>query len=331
MFLANFLIALREGVEAALIVGILVAYLKKVGRTDVLPRMWVGVVIAAVVPLAAGALMTWGPYTLTFQAQEILGGSLSLVAVAMITGMILWMGKNGKKMGADITGKADAALAGDSSGWGIVWLAVLSVGREGVETAVFVWATVKATTDGGFWQPSVGVLTGLIVAIFIGWLVYRGTARINLSVFFQITGLLLIFVAAGIVSYGIGDLQEASVLPGWGVPAYDITGYFDGSIPGLSPDTVWFVLLEAMFNLNLAPTYLQVIGWVVYLVIVLPIFIINIRGTRRAVKRAEHSGHSPEGGAPADGSGPAPATAAGVGNPGSDPAAAHASSRKEEQ
>ena len=272
MFLANFLIALREGVEASLVVGILVATLVKTNRRDVLPRLWLGVILAAVIPLTAGAIMTWGPYTLTFQAQEVLGGTLSIVAMGMLTWMIFWMATHARKMTSNLREQALDALK-SGSGWSLVWIAIISVGREGVETAIFVWATVKATSQGGFWQPTAGVITGLIVAIIIGWLVYRGTAKINLSTFFFATGLLLIVVAAGIVSYGIGDLQEAGVLPGWGVTIYDISSYFDGHIPFLDATSWWFVLLEAMFNVNLAPTYLQFFGWALYLIIVLPLFI----------------------------------------------------------
>lgn len=282
MFLANFLIALREGVEAALIVGILVAYLCKVGRRDLLPRLWAGVIVAAVIPLACGALMTWGPYTLTFQAQEILGGSLSIVAVGMITWMIMWMGKNSRRMSRELREKAESSLEKDTSGWGVVWIAIISVGREGVETALFVWATVKATANGGVWAPTLGVVTGLIGAVVVGWLIYRGTSTINLRLFFRVTGVLLVFVAAGVLSYGIGDLQEASVLPGWGVPIYDLTPYFDGHVWGLSTTSWWFVLLEAMFQLNLAPTYLQFFGWLAFLVVVLPLFLWSTRASKPA-------------------------------------------------
>lgn len=285
MFLANFLIALREGVEASLIVGVLVASVAKMDRRDLLPKLWLGVGLAALIPLAAGAIMTWGPYTLTFQAQETLGGGLSLVAVAMLTWMIFWMAGHSRELTSNLREQTRAAVE-SASAWALIWIAVVSVGREGLETAIFVWATVKATAQGGLLAPSLGVLTGLIVAIFIGWLVYRGSTRINLGAFFFVTGLLLIFVAAGITSYGIGDLQEASALPGWGVSAYDISGYFDGHIPGVTPDAWWFVLLEAMFNVNLSPTWLQVIGWALYLVIVLPLFIVQSRKKKTAKKAA---------------------------------------------
>ena len=275
MFLANFLIALREGVEAALIVGVVAAYLVKVGRKNLLPKVWLGVVIAAAIPLSLGAIMTWGPYTLSFQAQEILGGMLSLVAVAMVTWMILWMSSNSRQFARKLREDTAAQLASDSD-WGVVWIAFIAVAREGIETALFVWATIKSSAESAIAAPALGVVTGLLVAVVIGWLIYTGAARINLSVFFNITGLLLIFVAAGIVSYGIGDLQESSVLPGWGVPIYDITAYLDGSVYSwLTTSSWWWTLLEAMFNVNASPTHLQLIGWVLYIVIILPLFLVR--------------------------------------------------------
>lgn len=275
MFLANFLIALREGVEAALIVGVVAAYLVKVGRKNLLPKVWLGVVIAAAIPLSLGAIMTWGPYTLSFQAQEILGGTLSLVAVAMVTWMILWMSSNSRQFARKLREDTAAQLASDSD-WGVVWIAFIAVAREGIETALFVWATIKSSAESAIAAPALGVVTGLLVAVVIGWLIYTGAARINLSIFFNITGLLLIFVAAGIVSYGIGDLQESSVLPGWGVPIYDITAYLDGSVYSwLTTSSWWWTLLEAMFNVNASPTQLQLIGWVLYIVIILPLFLVR--------------------------------------------------------
>ena len=275
MFLANFLIALREGVEAALIVGVVAAYLVKVGRRNLLPKVWFGVIIAAALPLSLGAIMTWGPYTLSFQAQEILGGTLSLVAVAMVTWMILWMSSNSRQFARKLREDTAAQLASGSE-WGVVWIAFIAVAREGIETALFVWATIKSSAENAIAAPALGVVTGLLVAVVIGWLIYTGAARINLSIFFNITGLLLIFVAAGIVSYGIGDLQEASVIPGWGTPIYDITAYLDGSVYSwLTTSSWWWTLLEAMFNANASPTHLQLIGWVLYIVIILPLFLVR--------------------------------------------------------
>lgn len=275
MFLANFLIALREGVEAALIVGVVAAYLVKVGRRNLLPKVWFGVIVAAALPLSLGAIMTWGPYTLSFQAQEILGGTLSLVAVAMVTWMILWMSSNSRQFARKLREDTAAQLASGSE-WGVVWIAFIAVAREGIETALFVWATIKSSAENAIAAPALGVVTGLVVAVIIGWLIYTGAARINLSIFFNITGLLLIFVAAGIVSYGIGDLQEASAIPGWGTHIYDITAYLDGSVYSwLTTSSWWWTLLEAMFNVNASPTYLQLIGWLLYIVIILPLFLVR--------------------------------------------------------
>lgn len=268
MFMANFLLSLREGVEAALVVGILIGYIVKMGRRDVLPKVWVGIVLAALIPLALGAYMTWGPYSLVFEAQEILGGTLSLLAVAFVTWMIFWMAKNGSNIAKSIKKDTAAALSSGSV-WTIVWLAVLAVGREGIETAIFVWATVKSSATSGVIEPAAGVVTGLVCAILIGYLIYKGSTIINIKLFFNLTGYLLILVAAGIVMYGIGDLQEAKVFDGWGVLVYDlVTPIADHAA------SWWFVLLDAMFNFKylLGPTQLQLIGWLAYLVVVLGAF-----------------------------------------------------------
>lgn len=268
MFLANFLIALREGTEATLIVGILVAYLTKVGRRNLLPAMWFGVALAAIVPLTLGAYMTWGPYTLTFQAQEIIGGTLSLVAVIMVTWMIFWMGTNATKLTSELESSAAKALESGSA-WAIVSLAIISVGREGIETALMVWATIKSSAETAVMAPALGVVSGIAVSIGIGWLVYRGSAAINLRLFFNITGYLLILVAAGILCYGIGDFQEASVIPGWGIYLYDASNTI--APVASSP---WFVLLNAFFNIKylFSPTHVQFFGWGLYLLVVLMLF-----------------------------------------------------------
>ncbi|MGJ4844097.1 iron uptake transporter permease EfeU [Leifsonia sp. Le1] len=272
---ANYLIGLREGLEASLVVGILIAYVVKIGRRDVLSKLWVGVGIAVVVPLGLGALLTWGPYGLSFQAQEILGGTLSLVAVAFVTWMIFWMGKTARSMMSTLHSKLDSALVG--AGWGVILLAMLSVGREGIETALFVWATVASV--GGGWEPAVGALLGILTAAVLGFLLYRGMVKINLGTFFTWTGAFLILVAGGVLAYGIGDLQEAAVLPGAGVHAYDISG--------IIPSSSWYgTLLTGIVNFNPSPTWLQVFGWVAYVVIVSAFYLRQHRASATPVKRA---------------------------------------------
>jgi high-affinity iron transporter len=268
--LANYLIGLREGLEMALIVTILIAYVVKVGRTDVLSKLWIGVGIALVVPLGIGALLTWGPYGLSFQAQEIVGGGLSIVAAGFVTWMIFWMGKTARSMKATLHEKLDSVLVG--AGWGVVILAMLSVGREGIETALFVWATVDGA--GGSWEPFVGAVLGLLTAAVLGFLLYRGMVRINLGTFFSWTGAFLILVAGGILAYGVGDLQEAGLIPGSGVHAYDISA--------IIPSSSWYgTVLAGVINFNPSPTWLQVVVWVVYIAVVGYFYIRQHRASRR--------------------------------------------------
>ena len=272
---ANLLIALREGLEAALVVSIIVAYLVKSGRRDALPKLWLGVGLAALIPLVAGAIMTWGPKTLPFQGQEILGGTLSFVAVGLVTWMIFWMGKNARELKGELEGSVSKSLSAGSSGWGIVWIAVVAVGREGVETALFVWATVRSSIETSAMQATVGVIAGLAIAIVLGVLIYQGAVRINLRVFFAVTGYFLVVVAAGIIAYGIGDLQEAGLLPGIMSHAWNLSSYLPDST---SPFHWLYVLLQAMFQFNLQPTVLQVVGWWVYIVPTLVLLTLQITG-----------------------------------------------------
>lgn len=277
MFLANLLIALREGLEAALVVSIIVAYLVKSDRRDALPKLWIGVGLAALLPLATGAILTWGSKTLTFQAQEILGGTLSFVAVGLVTWMIFWMGKNARELKGELEGSLSRTLAGDGSGWGVVWIAVVAVGREGVETALFIWATVRSSIESSTMQTTAGVVTGLALAIVLGVLIYQGAVRINFRIFFATTGYFLVVVAAGIVAYGVGDFQEAGVLPGIMSHAWDLSAH----LPDSTSPLYWlYVLLQAMFQLNLQPTVLQVVGWCLYIVPVLVLLTLQIRGPR---------------------------------------------------
>ena len=281
--IANLLIALREGLEAALVVSIIVAYLVKTDRRDALPKLWIGVGLATLIPLVAGAIMTWGPKTLSFQGQEILGGTLSFVAVGLVTWMIFWMGKNARELKGELEGSLSKALAEDGSGWGVVWIAVVAVGREGVETALFVWATVRSSIETSIMQTTVGVVTGLVIAIVLGVLIYQGAVRINFRIFFATTGYFLVVVAAGIVAYGIGDLQEAGVLPGIMSHAWDLSSYLPAST---SPLHWLYVLLQAMFQFNLQPTVLQVVGWWVYIVPTLVLLTLQITGRWPSPARA---------------------------------------------
>ncbi|MCU1412262.1 MAG: high-affinity Fe2+/Pb2+ permease [Rhodoglobus sp.] len=260
--LANFLIGLREGLEAGLIVGILVAYLNKLQRRDILPRLWVGIGAAIVISLGVGAILTWGPYGLSFQAQEILGGGLSILAVGLVTWMIFWMGKHARALKHELQGKLDAAIAG--AGIGIVVIGFVSVGREGVETALFIWASVASS--GSAVVGTISAVAGILVSIVIAYLIYRGLVRINLSRFFTWTGLFLVLVAAGVLSYGIGDLQEAGVIPGFGQAAFSVAHI-------IQPSTWYGTVLGGLFNFTPEPTWAQFAAWLLYLLVVTPLFL----------------------------------------------------------
>lgn len=267
---ANFLIGLREGLEAALVVSILVAYLVKSGRRELLPALWTGVAVAIGVSLGFGALLTFGPKGLSFEAQEAIGGTLSIVAVGLITWMIFWMAKTARHLKADLHHKLDDAV---SAGKGaVVVMALLAVGREGLETALFLWAGAQATS-GGTAGPLLGAALGILVAVAIAWLMYRGAVRLDLRQFFAWTGLFLILVAAGVLAYGVHDLQEAGILPGLHHLAFDVSAQV--------PPSSWYgTLLKGVFNFSPATTRLQLVAWVAYVVPVLTIFIRTTWGHR---------------------------------------------------
>ena len=260
--LANFLIGLREGLEAGLIVGILVAYLNKLGRRDILPRLWAGIGVAIVISLGVGAILTWGPYGLSFQAQEVLGGGLSILAVGLVTWMIFWMAKHARALKHELHSKLDAAIAGAGMGIGVIGF--VSVGREGLETALFSWASVASS--GNALIGTIGALLGILVSVVIAYLIYRGLVRINLSAFFTWTGLFLVLVAAGVLSYGVGDLQEAGVIPGYGQAAFSIANI-------IQPSTWYGTVLGGLFNFTPEPTWAQFTVWLAYLAVVTPLFL----------------------------------------------------------
>ena len=216
---ANYLIGLREGLEAALIVAILVAYLVRLGQRDALPRLWTGVGLAILLAMGVGAFLQITSQSLSFEAQELFGGAMSIIAAGLITWMIFWMALHARTIKAHLHGEVDKALMG--SAWMLTFIAFMAVAREGLETALFLWAGIRAA--GSSSEPILGALLGLVTAVVIGVLIYRGAMRLNLATLFTWTGALLVVVAAGVLSYGVHDLQEAGVLPGLTNLAFDVS------------------------------------------------------------------------------------------------------------
>lgn len=267
--LGNALIGLREGLEAALVVSILVAFLVRTDRRSELPKVWLGVGIAVAVSVGVTLALTLTQQALTFEAQEALGGALSILAVAFVTWMIFWMRRNARALSSELQGKLEDAIS--IGPVAVVVMAALAVGREGLETAVFFFSAAEAA--GETVQPLIGFLIGIAIAIVLAYLIYRGAVKINLGKFFTVTGLLLIFVAAGILAYGVHDLQEAAILPGLDTLAFDVSA----AIPA---DSWYGTLLKGIFNFSPRTTVLEAIVWVAYVAVVLTLFLLP--GRRRA-------------------------------------------------
>ncbi len=283
MFVSNALIGLREGLEAALVVVILLAFLVKTGRRWAIPYVWAGVGTAVVLSVVLGAVLTFGTRQLSFEAQELIGGTASIIAVAFVTVMVFWMKSAARTISGELKGKLDKAL--DLGPLAVALVGFLGVGREGLETAIFFYATAQAAGAGNN-LPLLGWVVGLGGAIVLGWLIYRGALKINLSRFFRWTGVALVLVAAGILSYGIHDLQEAAFLPGLNNLAFDVSGSVD-------PTSWYAVLLKGTLNFTPQTTWLQAIAWVLYVGIVMPLFLRPARPGRPAAVGAGSATSSP--------------------------------------
>ncbi|MGE2734765.1 iron uptake transporter permease EfeU [Mycolicibacterium vaccae] len=269
------LIGLREGLEAAIVVSILVAFLVKSERRDALKWVWLGV--GAAVALTVGVFLTiqFGQNTITGLAAEAIAGVASLIAVAIVTTMVLWMKKAAASMSGQLRGEMDRALqAGPAA---VATLAFLAVGREGVETALFMVGYAEAQTS---W-PLIGLIAGVLVAAAIAYGMYRGALSINLSKFFTYTGVFLVVIAAGILSYGIGALQTVGWLPGLSRKAFDVSTWFNWSS--------WYgEVIQGIFNVTPTPTLLQLACYVTYLAAVLALFL-RPSGTKLSTSQPDPS------------------------------------------
>jgi high-affinity iron transporter len=263
VLVSNALIGLREGLEAALVVVILAAFLVKTDRRWALRYVWAGVAVAIALSVALGAVLTFGTQQLTFEQQELIGGGASILAVGFVTAMVFWMRTAARTISGELKGRLDKAL--DIGPLAVALVGFLGVGREGLETAIFFYATTQAAGQGNA-QPLIGWVVGLGAAVLLGLAIYRGAVKINLAMFFRYTGILLIVVAAGILAYGLHDLQEAGVLPGLNNLAFDVSR----TVPA---DSWYGALLKGIFNFSPQTTWLQAVAWVLYVGTVLTLFL----------------------------------------------------------
>lgn len=269
------LIGLREGLETGIVVMILVAFLVKTGRRDALKWVWLGVGAAVVMVAVVFLGIHYGTSTVTGVTAELIAGIASLVAVVIVTGMVLWMRTASRTISGELRAGMAAAVAGGPLA--IVTLAFLAVGREGVETALLMVGYAENTAASAW--PLTGLLAGVAVAVALTVLLYLGALRINFAVFFKVTGVLLIVVAAGILAYGVRALQTTGWLPGLQSTAFDLTSRFDLSS--------WYgAVLQGIFNFRPDPTVLQVVAWLGYLVVVLTLFLRPVRPPQQSAPAA---------------------------------------------
>jgi len=254
--LANFLIGLREGLEAALIVSILVAYSQKTGDSKSVRKILWGTVLAVLVSILVGLALAEFIEVVPEGTNEIISGLASILAMVFVTWMIFWMAGQSKGLKANLHSQIDKA---GSKAFTLVVVAFLAVIREGIETSVFIWSSSRAA--GSDTNPVLGAVIGLVLAAILGYLVYRGALKLNLSVFFKYTGVFLIIVAAGIFAYGVSELQEIGWFPVLTQKAYDLTGI-------IPEDSALDTLLRGTISFKSAPTVLVSISWSIYVAIV---------------------------------------------------------------
>jgi len=256
--LSTFIIALREGLEAALIVGILVAYIVRTDRRHFLKPLWTGVGAALAATFALGAFLSYTSAELTARGEELFAGITSFIAVGLVTWMVFWMKRTARTLRNELHGKVDTALTGGPISLALV--AFFAVAREGLETALFVYTNFQ--TVGAASTATVGLVLGLTLAVVLGYLIYNRSVKLDLSKFFTVTGVALIIVAAGVLSYGIHEFQELGWIPGVDDFLWDVT-------PWIAKESILASLLSGTVGFDTTTSFIQFIAWSAYLVAVL--------------------------------------------------------------
>ena len=257
--LPSFLLALREGVEAALIVGILFSALRKIDRPDLAPRVWWGVISAAAVSVLVAVGLTLAGASFEGAAEEIFEGFTMLAAAALLTWMILWMHRQSRFLRSKIEHDVRSAL-GKSGGNALFGVAFFAVVREGIELAIFLVAAGMASSNSA--QDLLGAGIGLAAAAVLGWVLFSSTRRLPLARFFQVTNILLILFAAGLVAHGVHEFNEVGWIPSIVEHVYDLN-------PVLSESSTAGQLLTALFGYNANPSLTEIIAYVGYFAVLL--------------------------------------------------------------
>jgi high-affinity iron transporter len=256
--LAAFLITLREGLEAALIVGIVLSVLRRLDKSKQTLPVWWGVLAAVIASIAGGIALNALGIAFEGRGEEIFEGIAMLTAAGVLTWMIFWMQRQSRSIGRSLQSEVQQAIASGTSTWALFSLAFVAVMREGIETVLFLTAAAFGSTPG---ESLLGGGLGLVVAIALGWLMFVGGRELNLKRFFSATGILLLLFAAGLAAHGVHELQEARLLPVFIEHVWNLNPLLDESgIPGS--------FLKALFGYNGNPTLTEVIVYGLYLIVI---------------------------------------------------------------
>jgi len=271
-FTSGLLTGLREGVEAALIVSIVLAYVVRSGRGDQASRIWIGTGLAVGLSLLAGIFLfnTVGSFTSPY--EQIFEGTTMLVAAAVVTWMLFWMRRQAGSVKGELQAAVDRAVAGGGS-WGLALLAFTAVIREGLETSLFLVGQATSNRLEAAWVL-LGAALGLLIAAALGYGFYRGSRRLNLGSFFRWTGIALVFIAAGLLSKGLHEFIEIGALGSgpWTATAFDLRGI-------LSDETGIGAFLRALFGYAAAPEILTFVAHITYVVAILALYLRPVRRT----------------------------------------------------
>lgn len=262
-----FLIMLREGLEAALIVSLIASYLKRTGRTRWFPAMWAGVLIAMLLCLALGIFINETRGEFPQKQQELFEGIVAAIAVVILTSMVFWMRRVARSIKTELEQAVDQALNKGGGGFALVLMVFLAVAREGLESVFFLLAAF--TQDVGY-APPLGAVLGLLCAALLGGLLYWGGVRLNLQRFFFWTSLFILFVAAGLAAGAIRAFHEAGLWNHWQNVAFDFS-------QTLSTHSLFGTLLEGLLGYQEAPTVSEVAVWLIYLIPALLLFFMPAR------------------------------------------------------
>ena len=288
-FTTGLLTGLREGVEAALIVSIVLAYLAKTGNQRYFGRIWAGVVAAIGVSVGIGLVLWVTIGGLESPAEQVFEGLTMLLAAAVVTWMLFWMRRTSANIRGELHAGIDRALT-DGGAWALSILAFTAVIREGIETSLFLLGQVTAATDSevGALSTLVGALIGMVIAIGIGYAFYRGAQVINLRTFFRWTGIALIFIAAGLLSHAVHEFVEIGVITVGTSTAFDISSVLphegDGFLATIGQ------LLRAMFGYTSNPEWITLLTWLAYVVVVMFLYLRPIKPATAKHGRGEPAG-----------------------------------------